>query len=187
MDNITQQTEEMEALLSIFGDQWKIDASTGLCSITIAKSVKLYITLVPEYPSKSLPKYELLAPELTATQKQTIDKEIDNIFEYDFKDYMNSVLKFYLGFIVFFRNGCGGPLIYQIILAIEDVVKENKDFAKKEPIVEPCNESFMSNVNIQESLKLEIFHGPIIEDRKSVFQGHVCSVKSKDEAKLVNY
>lgn len=81
LDNISQQTEEMEALTSIYGNQWKIDDKTGICSIEITKSVKFYITLVPEYPLKCLPKYELLAPGLSAKQKQQIDKEFKIIFE----------------------------------------------------------------------------------------------------------
>lgn len=71
----------MEALLSIYGDQWKIDDKTGTCSISITKSVKLYITLIPEYPSNTLPKYELLAPGLSSKQKKSIDDEFKTIFE----------------------------------------------------------------------------------------------------------
>lgn len=70
----------METLTSIYGNQWKIDDKTGICSIEITKSIKLYITLVPEYPSNSLPTYELLAPKLTSKQKQMIDEEFNNIF-----------------------------------------------------------------------------------------------------------
>lgn len=81
MENFTQQTEEMEALTSIYGDEWKIDDKTGICSIQLTKSIILYITLVPEYPSKTLPKYELLAPGLSTNQKHMVDKEFKNIFE----------------------------------------------------------------------------------------------------------
>lgn len=81
MDNVSQQTEEMETLRSIYGDQWKVDVKSGICSIHITKSIKLYITLVPEYPSKSLPKYELLAPELTLSQKKKIEQAFEDIFE----------------------------------------------------------------------------------------------------------
>lgn len=70
----------MEALSSIYGNQWKIDERTGICSIDITKSIRLDITLVPEYPSKSLPKYELLAPELSTKQKEMIEEEFKNIF-----------------------------------------------------------------------------------------------------------
>lgn len=71
----------MEALTSIYGNQWKIDDKTGICSIEITKSITLYITLVPEYPSKSLPKYELLAPKLSTKQKQVVDEEFKNLFK----------------------------------------------------------------------------------------------------------
>lgn len=71
----------MEALSSIYGTQWKIDDRTGIFSIDITKFIRLDITLVPEYPSNSLPKYELLAPGLSTKQKQMIDAEFKNIFK----------------------------------------------------------------------------------------------------------
>lgn len=41
--------------------------------------------------------------------------------------------------------------------------------------IEPISQ-FVSTTN-----NLEITHGPIIVDRKSVFQGHVCRVNNKQE------
>lgn len=81
VDNISQQSEEVEALISIFGDKLQIDNTTGMCSIDISKNIKLYLTMVPEYPSHSLPNYDMLAPELSIDEKQFIDNEFQKIFE----------------------------------------------------------------------------------------------------------
>ncbi|CAH1968837.1 unnamed protein product [Acanthoscelides obtectus] len=163
-DNIAQQAEEMEALKSIFEDRWQVDSTTGLCSIDITKQVKLYITLVPEYPSNSLPNYELLAPELIADERQHIEDEFQNLFE---------------------SHG-GEPLIYQMIMIVEEAVRNKEDAKhnsknKSEGIepVEKKSEVFSLSVN-----HLMITHGPIITDRKSVFQGHTCVVKSKEDVRL---
>ncbi|XP_023020366.2 protein IMPACT-B [Leptinotarsa decemlineata] len=160
MDNISIQAEEMETLKSIFEDQWQIDSKTGICSIDITKEVTLFITLTPDYPSDGLPKYELLAPELKLSQKKAIEAKFQSLYE----------------------NEGGGPLIYQMIMSVDSIVKQNKEHKEGKP---PHQES-PAKENINEPVctnELKIFHGPIITDRKSVFQGHVCTVKNKDDVR----
>lgn len=81
MDNISQQSDEIEALKSIFGDEWHVDTETGTYNINISKEVKLFITLTSDYPSSSLPKYELLAPNLNISQKKTIEQKFQNLYK----------------------------------------------------------------------------------------------------------
>lgn len=81
MDNVSQQSDEIEVLKSIFEDQWEIDAETGTYSMQIDKDIKLFITLTPDYPSHAPPKYELLAPRLTSSQKNDIKNEFQHIYK----------------------------------------------------------------------------------------------------------
>lgn len=81
MDNISQQSDEIEVLKSIFEDQWEIDSETGTYSIQIDEDVKLFITLNPDYPLHAPPKYDLLAPKLTGPQKDVINNEFQRIYE----------------------------------------------------------------------------------------------------------
>lgn len=81
MDNISLQSDEIEALKSIFEDQWEINIETGSYSIQIDKDVNLFITLSPEYPLCAPPKYELLAPTLTSAQKDIVKNAFQHIYE----------------------------------------------------------------------------------------------------------
>ncbi|CAG9840985.1 unnamed protein product [Diabrotica balteata] len=158
MDNVSQQLDEIEALKSIFGEEWQVDSDTATYSIDISKEVKLFITLVPEYPSSSLPRYELLAPNLHFSQKKNIEQRFQNLYE---------------------TEG-GGPLIYQMIMIVEDVVKKSQSNTERKPVEEEqINEVKGSSSKC--SKNLNVVHGSTILDRKSVFQGHVCEVKSKEE------
>lgn len=75
-----------------------------------------------------------------------------------------------------------------MILAIEEVAKQSTTFPADEvSILKPHENdnlenisSVVSNTLIGETHKLDIVHGPIIEDRKSVFQGHVGTVHNKE-------
>lgn len=82
MDNIAQQAEELEVLKAIFEDQWKYDKTTNSFNIHIANNVELWLTLPPEYPSNAPPKYEVWAPNLSKYQRDLIDSEFANIYEY---------------------------------------------------------------------------------------------------------
>ncbi|CAG9816016.1 unnamed protein product, partial [Phaedon cochleariae] len=160
MDNISQQSDEMEALTSIFGDEWQMDPGTKMCSIDITKEVKLFITLIPEYPSSSLPQYELLAPNLSLQQKKHIDEEFENLY----------------------KNEGGGPIIYQMIMIVEEIAKTKNvtETSSPEELLQ-CDKECQRLVTPIEKSHLNIIHGAIIVDRKSVFQGHVCTVNSKDD------
>nr|CAI5828532.1 unnamed protein product [Callosobruchus analis] len=165
-DNIVQQAEEMEALKSIFENRLQVDGATGTCSIDITKQVKLYITLVPEYPSQSLPKYDLLAPELSAEEKHHIEEEFHNLFE---------------------TQG-GEPLIYQMIMVVEEAVQKKENTKLSSIETEDISQNFdYAEHKAEDSLvanHLNIVHGQTITDRKSVFQAHTCMVNSKEDVKL---
>lgn len=81
MDNIALQLDEIEVLKSIYNDQWVVEDIPFTYSIEISKDVKLFITLPPEYPSDMPPKYELLAPTLSGSQKLSVDNEFKSIYE----------------------------------------------------------------------------------------------------------
>ncbi|CAG9856116.1 unnamed protein product [Phyllotreta striolata] len=160
MDNLSQQIDELEALKSIFGDEWHVDTGTGTYHIDITKEVKMYITLTPEYPSNALPKYELLAPNLNIDQKRKIEQKFQNLY----------------------NTEGGGPLIYQMIMIIEDIAKKSnsKSSSKSPSNSEVVVENTEKKLEPKQS-SLKIHHGPTIVDRKSVFQGHVCEVHCKED------
>lgn len=81
MDNIVQQKDELEALSSIYGSDWKEESdSSCYFSIEIDDNVKVYITLNSEYPSNSPPSYQLQAPSLDRSTKQEISNSFEEIY-----------------------------------------------------------------------------------------------------------
>lgn len=81
-----------------------------------------------------------------------------------------------------FSDGCGNPVIYQWIERLKEIVAE-------EDVKRDINESIDDDKKDIEKYTLEvtptktynIHHGPIIQDRKSVFQGHVCAIESETD------
>lgn len=76
-----------------------------------------------------------------------------------------------------------------MILAVEEITSQNTKTIEQKSATLNESESMMhiimqtSDLVLTKTLDLNIVHGPIIEDRKSVFQGHVCKVCSKDDVK----
>ncbi|KAJ8910828.1 hypothetical protein NQ315_015563 [Exocentrus adspersus] len=167
MDNISQQLDEIEVLKAIFEDQWQIDTETGTYSMQINEDVKLFITLDPAYPSHAPPKYELMAPGLTSTQKNVIKNEFQHIYEEE----------------------CGNPIIFQWIEKLKEIISKelSNDISCNNCDIDVNPDSVVLNGNRNnESIKhkvLNITHGPTIVDRKSVFQGHVCEIKDERDVK----
>lgn len=83
MDNVSQHFDEIEALASIYGQDWKMEDETGTTySMQVNPDVKLFITFIPEYPSDKPPKYEMTAPLLTLEQKTQVDEELEKMYRY---------------------------------------------------------------------------------------------------------
>ncbi|KAI4470192.1 impact-related [Holotrichia oblita] len=111
MDNLVQQKDELEALSSIYGSDWKEESdSSCYFSIEIDDNVKVYITLNSEYPSNSPPSYQLQAPSLDRSTKQQISNGFEEI-------YLENI---------------GGPVIFQWIERLREIVSDWKEKQKKE-------------------------------------------------------
>lgn len=82
-----------------------------------------------------------------------------------------------------------------MILALEEIANESEnECAEKKSSSQKTQLPDIQNDNIiiktsglvnNDVSNLKITHGPIIEDRKSVFQGHVCTVNSKSDVSNV--
>lgn len=81
MENLSQQKDEIEALSSIYGSDWKEESESGYYfSIEVDNNVKLFITLTSDYPSQSPPSYQLLAPSLSRSIKEKISSSFEEIY-----------------------------------------------------------------------------------------------------------
>ncbi|KAJ8944138.1 hypothetical protein NQ318_013322 [Aromia moschata] len=164
MDNISQQLDEIEVLKSIFEEQWEIDTETGIYSIEITKDVKLFITLNSGYPSSAPPTYDLLAPNLNNNQKELIKNEFQSIYEEE----------------------CGNPILFQWIEKLKEIISLNENAAD---LTTASTLESSEIVTSEDKLKenkpflLPVTHGSTIIDRKSVFQGHACTVRDENDVK----
>lgn len=83
MDNISQHIDEIEALASIYDQDWKMENETGTTySMQVTPNVKLFITFTSDYPSNKPPEYEMTAPTLSLEQKTQIAEEFKKIYAY---------------------------------------------------------------------------------------------------------
>ncbi|XP_044765152.1 protein IMPACT-B-like [Coccinella septempunctata] len=157
-DNISQQVEEVEVLKSIYENEWIAEDGNESFIMKISPSVKLFITLHIDYPSEKPPKFELMAPELSADEKIKLYKEFKTIYE----------------------ESMGSPILYQWIEKLKEyTIFKPKNINEKKKAKRQKNKPN----NGFERFSKQVVHGPIIEDRKSVFQGHVCAVSSEAEVK----
>ncbi|KAF5305626.1 hypothetical protein FQR65_LT07707 [Abscondita terminalis] len=156
-DNLTQQNDEIEALHAIYGTEWRREPDIdNSYYIQITPDVQLSVTLNSDYPSTKPPNYQLLAPTLKPEQKSNITKGFEEIYKINF----------------------GGPVLFQWIEKVKEIVGENVDEHVQDEVEEEVNET---PIVPEERHNYNIIHGPVIQDRKSVFQGHVCKIYSHQE------
>uniref|UniRef100_A0A1B6H196 RWD domain-containing protein n=1 Tax=Cuerna arida TaxID=1464854 RepID=A0A1B6H196_9HEMI len=167
MENKQRQTDEVEALCSIYGDQWQTEDEpnqTYCVAITEGKcDAMLHIKLPPEYPSSAPPQYQLSAPTLSRSDKQSLSDRLESI-------YLDNI---------------GESIIYQWVEATREFLQIkflNKNISEPEPEI---IDSDVKMISQEPSIirRLEIFHGEVITDRKSKFQGHAAVVTSVDQVK----
>lgn len=79
-----------------------------------------------------------------------------------------------------FSENCGNPVLFQWIERLKEMLCNWKDFQ------ETTNDFKTVIPEVQEEtqhFELNVTHGPSIQDRRSVFQGHACKVKSQQDVK----
>ncbi|GLV44781.1 hypothetical protein CBL_14648 [Carabus blaptoides fortunei] len=172
MENLSAQADEIEVLSSIYGSDWKTEDerhrsySLKLCEGNY--EITVFIKLPLDYPTNSPPEIEISAPYLSRTQKQEIALYLDDIF----------------------LDNLGEAVLYQwaekIREFLQNLNKINSNANKKE-----TEEVLELQTNKQVDKKVEVpvvKHGLTIQDRKSIFQGHVAEVHSqKDVTNVIDY
>ena len=85
-DNITCQTDEVEALSSIYGDDWCVlNAGSRTYGIKIKDdetglALTLHITMPDDYPSSAPPQYSLSVPWLRGGGRQMMQNVLEEIY-----------------------------------------------------------------------------------------------------------
>lgn len=179
-DNVSSQADEIEALSAIYQDDWKVEDAAKrvykivLCSESSGDKLSFQVTLPPEYPSEAPPFYEISAPWMTQERKARLLAALDDHF----------------------YNHLGENILYDWIeiarKALDEDAAECESLAVSDDeapeVVEPFDqltlESDQSSA-LDLGGGLNIFHGGTLEDRRSVFQGHLAEVHSVREVEQV--
>ncbi|XP_046991004.1 protein IMPACT-like isoform X1 [Schistocerca americana] len=169
-DNVTKQADEIEALASIYGDDWKVEDEVNRSySISLkecGQEITLYFILPPEYPSTAPPKYQLSAPGLKPEEKNLIISALDEL----------SILQ------------CGQTVIYEWVEKVRELVQDFLPLDKGTEDFGIDSAAFSSVTCEQQEYEFElpqIIHGETITDRKSVFQGHAAPVFYAEQVKAI--
>ncbi|RVE40130.1 hypothetical protein evm_015221 [Chilo suppressalis] len=156
-NNLNKQKEEVVALSSIYGKDWTAEG-TATYHIRIKegnKEVLLYVTMPPDYPTLSPPKYEMSAPWMDRKAKWRLNAELDAVY----------------------YEHIGETVVYQWIEAVREYLQSMKT-------TEPDRKAVNKVTKSLEALEIkcpEITHGEVIIDRKSIFQGHAAEVHDINE------
>ncbi|KAF8773730.1 protein IMPACT-like [Argiope bruennichi] len=184
--NKSLQEEEIQAMFSIYDSEWQVEDPFKNSSYSInisnssGNSVYFKVTLPEDYPLNSPPQYLISAPWMSREVKNRLIAMLENIY----------------------CENIGNCVLYQWVVKIQDFIEgditENISFDDSKNLVdhEDANASQIALNSTCESLDNlhlsstdeelpPIIHGEIIQDKKSVFQGHVAKVVSVEQVKKI--
>lgn len=172
MNDTEQQRDEIEAMSSIYGDDFVLEEQTNDYQIysmlftNDAKTIELKLTvkLPPTYPSQTPPTFELSSPYLNGPIKATLGQQLNAIF----------------------LDNIGEPVLFQWFEEVRNFVatynqRDNVNGIQEE-IGERTTDSTPSKRDAEKTFSF-ITSEPII-DRKSTFQGHATEVLSRQDVAL---
>lgn len=177
-DNVSSQADEIEALSAIYQEDWIVeDPAKRVYKIVLSNEVSgdklsFQVTLPPEYPSEAPPFYEISAPWMSQGGKARLLAALDD----------------------YFYNHLGENILYDWIEiarnALHESATEGESAGASEEeetaqVVEPLEQLTVESPALDFSGGLNIFHGQILEDRRSVFQAHLAEVHSVREVEQV--
>ncbi|XP_044149422.1 protein IMPACT [Bufo gargarizans] len=196
-ENLQSQIDEIEALSSIYGDDWcVIDEAARIFCIKISNSLDhpewtlcLQVILPPEYPSAAPPLYQLNAPWLRGEDRLTLSNSLEDIYV----------------------QNLGENILYQWVEKIREFLEEKSKTSVPGPSSIATTEETETADDIASSSELRlddlltcsvidgsfdtleglgkevpsIFHGEPISDRRSTFQAHLAPVHSPGQVKEV--
>lgn len=171
-DNITQQCDEIEALTAIYGDDFSVvDEYQSQYSISVTvdqQSLNLVVTLPPEYPSNSPPRYDIDALWLRGARRDQLHTHLDNAY----LDHVGECILY-----------VWGERVREFLQELADVEAATKHVA--DMIISETPSSTAPTPEEECIPCPEIASGELIIDRKSVFQPHLARVTATQQVPVV--
>ena len=121
----------------------------------------LCLTLPPSYPSLSPPSYSYSAPFLSSREKQELEASLQEVY----------------------LEHLGESLLYLWVEKVREVLEAGQEDLETEEEMTDCDTEAVSE--LETAPCPAIVTGPVLEDRRSVFQGHTARVTSLQEVARV--
>ncbi|KAF5909789.1 protein IMPACT isoform X1, partial [Clarias magur] len=199
-EDLQKQVEEIEALSSIYGDEWcVIDEAARVFCIKISDdisdpkcSVCLQVILPEDYPSSSPPIYQINAAWLRGPDRITLSNSLEELY---LENPGESILYLWVEKIREFlvdrsqnANTADGPETRHAKMTEEQDDdwdgSEIPDYSILRLSTEQTSLFSVSSVDSDEELP-EIKHGEAITDRRSTFQAHLALVLTTKQVQRV--
>ncbi|XP_075069540.1 protein IMPACT isoform X2 [Mixophyes fleayi] len=195
-ENLHSQIDEIEALSSIYGDDWcVIDEAARIFCIKISNSLDqpewtlcLQVILTPEYPAAAPPLYQLNAPWLRGEDRLTLSNNLEEIYLQNLGEnilyhWVENVREFLVEKAKTSVPGTSSR-------ATTEETEEDDDVGSSSELL---NDLFANSVLYGHFEALEggeeeaptVAHGETISDRRSTFQAHLAPVLNPGQVKKV--
>ncbi|XP_068175624.1 protein IMPACT isoform X2 [Antennarius striatus] len=194
-EDLQAQIEEVEALSSIYGDEWCVlDEASRIFCIKISSDVKeskltacLQIILPPDYPSASPPIYQINAAWLQGPERAKLANSLEDLYV---EHVGESILYLWVEKIREFlleksQDSETADQPEKVNMTAEEEVdgeEEMPDFSTFKLNTEDP-QLFMEHAYDEELPPIK--HGNTITDRRSTFQPHIASVVTPRQVKNV--
>ncbi|KAM6921101.1 protein IMPACT [Xenentodon cancila] len=193
--DLQSQIEEVEALSSIYGDEWcVIDEASRVFCIKISSDLEdpkltacLQIILPPDYPSAAPPIYQINAAWLRGSERVKLANSLEDLYV---EHAGESILYIWVEKIRdFLLEKCNSsePVdqAQKVNLTAEEEVDADEDMPDFRTLRLNTENAhlFMNQANDEETPPIK--HGNTITDRRSTFQPHLAPVVTPRQVKVV--
>ncbi|KAM9385558.1 protein IMPACT [Pholidichthys leucotaenia] len=193
--DLQAQIEEVEALSSIYGDEWcVIDEASRIFCIKISNDLEdpkltacLQIILPPDYPSAAPPIYQINAAWLRGLERAKLANSLEDIYvEHAGESILYLWVEKMRDFLVE-KSQCSkiGEQPHKVNVTAEEEVDDDEehipDLTTLRLNTDPT--PFFLGANDEEVPPIK--HGTPITDRRSTFQSHLAPVVTPRQVKMV--
>ncbi|XP_072294265.1 protein IMPACT [Eucyclogobius newberryi] len=195
-EDLQAQIEEVEALSSIYGDEWcVIDEASRIFCIKISVDIEqpkltacLQIILPADYPSAAPPIYQINAAWLRGPERAKLANSLEDLYV---QHAGESILYLWVENVREFlveKSQCGETEDHQVenvnVTSEEEAMEDTEDIPDFSSLKLTENAHlFMDHLNDDEMPPIK--HGNAITDRRSTFQPHLAPVVTPRQVKMV--
>lgn len=193
--DLLSQIEEVEALSSIYGDEWcVIDEASRVFCIKISNDMDdpklnacLQIILPPDYPSAAPPIYQINAAWLRGPERAKLANSLEDLYvEHAGESILYMWVEKIREFLV--EKSQGSEEVVQtegVNMTAEEDVDDDEDIPDYNCLKLNADNAHLFVDHVSDEELPPIKHGSCITDRRSTFQPHLAPVVTPRQVKMV--